>query len=227
MRRFHYIVLVSLLMFLIISCSDMNDMHDSYLKNGETTYVGRVDSIHVFSGKERVKISYWLKDPRVKDLHVFWNNKNDSIIVPVPSHNPLDSMAVTIDPISEGDYTFFFYSHDGRGHRSINFEAFINVYGARYQATLSNRSVKKVTKVENSGLILEWGGINNIDETGVELLFKTTEGEEQSLFIPSEGLSIPTVLENVDYRAGVNYRTWYKPTPNAIDSFNAPLTTIL
>ena len=51
-----YFIVACMCMIWLAACSDMNDVHDIYLKNGETVYIGRVDSIHVFSGRERVKI---------------------------------------------------------------------------------------------------------------------------------------------------------------------------
>ena len=149
------------LLFLIIfvsACSDMNNLHDIYLKNGEITYVGRIDSIRTFGGRERVLIQYWITDPRVKNLHILWNQKRDSIVAQVQAHNPKDSLEVMIgsgnEVITEGDHTIFIYSHDDRRHRSIMFESLISVYGNRYQESLINRSINNTELDEDNNLII-------------------------------------------------------------------------
>lgn len=230
MRKHIYIVIGILLSALMAACSDMNDMHDPFMKEGEITYVGRVDSIQVFSGRERVLIHFWITDPRVKKVWMYWNQKRDSVLVPVPVHAPADVLEIMIGEgdtrIKEGDYTFLFYSHDDRGHRSVKFESLINVYGDRYQSTLNNRSVKKVTQVSDHELKLEWGGSSSINEIGIEVLYTDINGEEISCFIASKELSSPAVFKDIDRAEGMKYRTWYKPNPLAIDQFSAPLTPI-
>jgi hypothetical protein len=207
----------------------MNDMHDKYLQDGEKTYIGRVDSVKHLSGRERVLIQYWLTDPRAKELRILWNQKRDSIVVPVPEHEPLDMLEVMIgegnEKIGEGDHTFFFYSYDNRGHCSIVFETLINVYGDSYQATLINHSLKNRTKSGNK-LILTWGGSSNADEVGIEIIYTQISGLERSVFIPIEELGTTTEIEDIDFSGPVQYRTWYKPQPNAIDQFGTLLVNI-
>jgi hypothetical protein len=228
MKIKYYLVCI-FVVFAFISCSDMNDMHDKYLQDGEKTYVGRIDSVKHLSGKERVLIRYWITDPRVKELHVLWNQKRDSIVVPVPEHEPLDVLEAMIGEgngeISEGDHTFFFYSYDNRGHRSVVFETLINVYGERYQATLINRSLKNKTKNGNE-LTLTWGGSSSADEIGIEFIYKQISGQEKSEFIPIGELGTTTVIDGIDFSGTIQYRTWYKPRPDAIDQFSAPLVNI-
>lgn len=229
MKKHIYIILGLFIFMLNFSCSDMNDLHDPWMKNGETTYVGRVDSIHAYSGRERILISYWITDPRVKELVIYWNQKADSVIVPVPVHQPADSLEVMIGDgdkkIEEGDYTFFFYSHDDRGHRSVKYEALLNVYGDRFQATLNNRSIKKVTRADNK-LTLEWGGSNSNNEIGIEILYTDIDGTSKKLFVETDLLTQPTVIEDIDLTKEIIYRTMFKPNPQALDTFSAPDTVV-
>ncbi|WP_106830328.1 DUF4998 domain-containing protein [Parabacteroides pacaensis] len=225
MKKSIYFIVGWFTFIAMYSCSDMNDMHDPWMKDGEITYVGRVDSIHAYSGRERVLVSYWVTDPRVKKLIVYWNQKADSVIVPVTPHHPSDSLTVMIGEgetkIKEGDHTFFFYSYDERGHRSVKYETLLNVYGDRYQATLSNRSIKKVNCRENT-LILEWGGSNSNNEIGIEILYTDKEGKTKTFFAETALLAQAIVLENVDITKEVKYRTLFKPNPQALDTFSAP-----
>lgn len=227
--KYTYIIISLMAAWMFGACSDMNDVHDPYMKDGEKIYIGRVDSMHNFGGNERVLLRYWITDPRAKTLCIYWNHKKDSINVDIPSHDPLDSQEVMIgengSTIAEGDYTFQIYSYDNRGHRSIQFEQLVNVYGEKYRLTLSNRTIQKVSKEENT-LTIEWNGSNNSEETGIEIFYTDTNDKEKSLFIETESLSFPTIIENVNLQQPVKYQTWYKPEPESIDQFNTQLVDI-
>ncbi len=84
--------------------------------------------------------------------------------------------------IAEGDYTFTFYTHDDKEHRSIRYEQLLKVYGAQYELTLNNRIVKRnFTKGDNE-LTIEWGGSNSDQEIGVEV-FYTDLSESKHQFV--------------------------------------------
>lgn len=213
-----------LFLFVIVSaCSDMNDLHDTYLKNGEITYIGRIDSTKSFSGRERALIQYWVTDPRVKNLHLFWNQKRDSIIVSVPAHNPEDSLGVMVGDgngvFSEGDHTLFIYSHDESGHRSIVFESFISIYGDKYQASLINRPVSNTKVNENNNLVITWGGSINSNEIGISISYLDINDNPLVRFIPNEILANPVLFDDINYTKPISYRTLFLPDEMAIDTF--------
>jgi|AGTN01.1.fsa_nt_gi F5/8 type C domain. len=215
-----------LLLFLIVivsACSDMNDLHDIYLRNGEITYVGRIDSIKSFGGRDRALIQYWITDPRVKNLHLFWNQRRDSIVVQVPAHDPADSLEVIIGDgngvIAEGDHTIFIYSYDDRGHRSIVFESLISVYGGRYQASLTNRPVSTTEVNEDNNLVINWAGILSADEIGILISYFDNNDNPIESFIANETLENPVVFDDIDVTKPISYRTMFTPGEFAIDTF--------
>ena len=91
-----------------------------------------------------------MTDPRAKHLEVLWNHGKESAVFDIPAHDPLEGLDIMIgengSSIAEGDYTFTFYTHDDKEHRSIRYEQLLKVYGAQYELTLNNRIVKKLTK---------------------------------------------------------------------------------
>jgi len=213
---------------LLAACSDMNEMHDMYLRDGEITYVGRVDSVRILSGRERVKLFYWLTDPRVKRLQLFWNQKRDSLQVAVPEHEPLDALDVTIGDgngvIAEGNHTFLIYSHDERGHRSVVFETLVNIYGEQYQARLLQRRVIETKVADNNDITVLWGGSSSADEIGIALTYTDNNGVVHNDFYPNVGSE--TLLPNVDPTKGITYQTLYMPEPTAIDTFRTELQKV-
>ncbi len=215
--------LLLLLIIFVSACSDMNDMHDIYLKDGEKIYVGRIDSLKSFSGNERVLIQYWITDPRVKSLHLLWNQRRDSVVVQVPTHDPTDPIEVIIGDgngtIKEGDHSFFIYSYDSKGHRSIVYETLMSVYGERYQASLTNRPIRSIDLKEDNKLSVRWSGSISSDEVGIQMSYSDKNNNLKNSFIPSETLANPVIFDDIDVTKSISYKTMYVPKATAIDTF--------
>lgn len=219
MKTIHYILVsLAVILALTVSCTKMNDFHDEYLRNGPIIYVGRVDSMKVFPGKERVQVNYWITDPRAKELCFYWNNRKDSAKFSVPAHDPSEMQTLLVDPVAEGDYTFQVFSYDGKGHRSIRFEQAFSSYGEVYASTLNTRSVASVT-VGDGTVSVKWGSSFSALEVGIEVRYIGTDGVEKILFVPTEELKAATVIEDADLGRSLTYRTAYKPSEDAIDVF--------
>lgn len=219
-------IVINLLLLLVLftaSCSEMNDIHDVYLRNGEITYVGRVDSMNAYGGRERVLLEFWLTDPRVKELHILWNHKRDSVVIPVPAHDPVNALSEMIGDknrvIPEGNHTFFIYSYDGKGHRSIVFESLISIYGERYQASLINRSLNTIYINEDNHLVIEWKGSVNKDELGLMMSYFDYNNEFVESFIESDSLNQPIVFKDIDFTKEISYKTLYSPGDFSVDTF--------
>jgi hypothetical protein len=214
----HILIFLAVTLALAASCTKMNDIHDEYLKNGPIIYVGRVDSMTVFSGDKRVQVNYWITDPRAKEICFYWNNRKDSARFSVPAHDPTEMQTVLVEPVAEGDYTFQVYSYDGKGHRSIRFEQAFSSYGEVYASTLNSRSVRSVS-VQDGVVSVSWGNSFSEREVGVEVRYTGTDGAEKVLFIPSAEIKNATVIEGADLSRDLKYRTGYKPNEDAIDIF--------
>lgn len=224
MKNIVYIIGICGLLLTGLSCSDMNDVHDKYMVDGETTYVGRVDTVMAFPGRERLLIQYQLTDPRVKELTIYWAQKEQSFSVEVPAHQPEDILEVMIgdeeNPLPENDYTFQFYSFDKKGHRSVKYETLVSIYGDRFQATLSNRPVRTAQKTSNANeLSIAWGGSSNDKEIGVNVFYTDVNGKSSEIFFEKALLEKETLIEQVDLTKDVFYQTLFLPQPEAIDTF--------
>ena len=224
MKNLIYILGICGILSAGFSCSDMNDMHDKYMVDGETIYVGRVDTVMTYPGRERVLIKYKLTDPRVKEVTIYWAQKTQSVTVEIPAHQPEDIMEVMIgdkeNPLPENDYTFQFYSFDKKEHRSVKYETIVSVYGDRFQATLSNRPVKVAKKTSNANeLSVTWGGSSNDKEIGVTVFFTDKSGESSDTFIEKSLLEKEVLLKEIDLTKDIFYQTLFLPQPEAIDTF--------
>jgi hypothetical protein len=225
MKRLIFNILQCIILLTGFACSDMNDLHDKYLVDGETTYIGRVDSAKMYPGNERVMIQYWITDPRAKELQVFWSNKSESITIDIPSHQPEDTLEFFIDPINEGDHEFLFLTNDKEGNSSVKYEVLQTVYGPIYETTLNNRPIEEIL-VNDNALSITWGGSFSLEELGVIISYFSNEGANETDTFETAMLNNPVTLENVDFTKSVQYQTFYLPSPEAIDTFMTEMTRL-
>jgi hypothetical protein len=231
MKNFIYSLLAGLI--FLCACEDMNDKHDKYLSEGETVYIGKVDSVKTFAGDGRILFRYWLSDPRAKTLKIYWSNGKDSLIIPVASHAAKDSFETVIGSqraITENHYTFRWIAWDDRGNSSVAFENNATVYGDRYRGRLTNKIVSSMETSGNS-LTVNWAAPTNTDDIGVEIVYTDIAGNTVRRFIGNGEMRYEVLennmaknrykseLEDVDFSKGVRYRTLYLPEPTAIDTF--------
>ena len=217
------------MLLIAVGCSDMNDIHDIYHRNGEIIYIGRVDSAKILAGNERFLLRYWLTDPKAKTLKVYWSQKQDSLITTVPSHNPTDSIELIIGDgekkITEGNHIFQVVTSDGEGLRSIVYEIIGNVYGKNFQSTITNRLTKQAEyKTDDAQVIIDWNDVTSSREIGVEISYYNLEGEQLTTLLSTNEIGDQIVLENVDLMdedKKISYRTVFLPEPMALDTFYA------
>ncbi len=222
-----YILIASALLLACLSCSKMNDNIDQYLSQGEITYLARPDSVKLFSGRERFLAHFWVRDPRVSEMRIYWSQKRDSISVAVPANrNKQDSIAVMVDRnIAEGDYTLHFVSYDKYGNHSVSDEHFVNVYGDFFQSTLLPRHVKSKS-FKNNALTINWGSSFSLLEYGVRLFYTDLDGKDQVKTVKKDDMGTSTVVNNVDSGKEFSFETVYLPEPAAIDTFYTEPTII-
>lgn len=218
MKRLKISFLSIIALCIGFACSDMNDLHDKYLRDGEDIYIGKVDSVRLFPGNERLLVQYFITDPRAKELEVFWSSRAEKMTLDIPAHQPEDVLEFMIDPITEGDHEFVFLTNDKEGNSSVRFEALQAVYGPLYQATLTNRPVQETTVTDKTLSVL-WGGSLSTEEVGVNVTYVTTAGQTKLVQLETGALKNAIVFEDVDLVKSVQYQTLYMPSAVAIDTF--------
>ncbi|GHV69297.1 hypothetical protein FACS1894199_17760 [Bacteroidia bacterium] len=222
MKKIYYSYsLIACVVLFLVGCAEMNDKHDEFLARGETVYIGKVDSVQAFPGDGRLLLKYWLSDPRAKSVTVYWGtNDSKSKALTVAQHAQGEALEVilgTADGLTEGNHTFHWISSDIHENKSMVHESFASVYGDLYRSNLLNRRVVQTVPADNGDVDITLAGASSSEEIGVELFYTQLDGTEVTQYEPQLGTSLS--LLSVDYTKGVRYRTWYKPTLTAIDSF--------
>lgn len=206
-------LIVAFIILSISSCSDMNELHDKYLQKGEIIYVGRPDSVKVFSGRDRILMRYWSSDPKAKKMIIYWQLRKDSLLTSIPEQE--DSVDLIISNLPENNYNFELVTmKEDLTCRSVPLLANGSTYGDKFQAAIKNRLIKSAKLISTNEVEIVWYGASE-GELGNEISYSNSEGVVVSIF----QLSDEEMTNIHDYEDGLKFRTLYLPEPNAIDTF--------
>jgi len=200
-------------------CSDMNDLHDQYRQRGEAIYVGQVDSLKLFPGKNRVKITYRNYDPKVSKLTVYWDFRQGSASFDVPTDRLGEEIEEYIGQLDEKNYTFELVTSNRSGeYKSIPLYISGPVYGSRYTASLTDRKVVYATHFfpsSNERMEISWASA--IEKmVGVEILYRNASDVETVMRVGNDETN--AIIKDLKDDA-VTYRTLYLPEEACIDTF--------
>ena len=232
MKKIVFPIILFGVLFTIIGCTGMNDKHDIYLEGGEIDYIGRVDSAKILAGNQRFELRYWITDPRAKVLKIYWSQKKDSVVVPIPAHQPKDSVELVIGDaqkiIPENNYTLQLLSTDGGSLSSIFFEKIGNVYGPKFQASLLDRLYTLVKYTAAGSVVtINWAGITSDKEIGIEFSYFSPDDTPIKTKLSTAAVGTQTILSNVNKGKGITYRTMFLPEKFAIDTFYTASRTVV
>jgi len=205
------------------SCSDMHSLHDKYMQRGEIIYVAASDSVKLYPGEYRVKISYRNYDPKVAKLTVYWDFRQGSAQFDVPADKLGEDVEIVIPDLLEKRYTFELVTSNREG-KYLSVPAYISgtVYGKKYASTLANRKISNATVFSNNRMDIAW--MNVLDNmVGVEMSYRNSSDEETVLKVPNNEMNtkVTDSKEKV-----MKYRTLYLPVINCIDTFYTDYTPI-
>jgi hypothetical protein len=221
-----YIVILSVVFLGTVACSDMNDLHDKYLRDGETVYIAIFDSFYVNSGYNAVEVRYWLSDPKAKHIAIYWNLKQDSIKRDIHVTTDDNPGTVLIENLEEGNISFEMYNYDADYEdRSIVMQRTVSVYGDFYKSNLSNRVIKDyLYNRADKTLTINWVSAVYENAVSTEIKYLTATGIEKDVVIPVT--ETQTILTDVMELSIFEYRTLYKPEETCIDVFATDYTVV-
>lgn len=210
-----YIALLMLLAIAIQSCSDMNELTDKYLDEGEVAYAAKVDSVGILAGENRIQLDLYVKAQRIDKVRVYWNNYEDSLDVEIGGKTGV--FPVMLEDMPESGYLFQLVSFDKFGNKSLEYEATGSSYGDNYKNGLSNRSyTTEFTRydMEADSMVIYWGGTVR-GAIAMELQYTDTSDKIINLEVPADAAT--TTLHNL--KGNVSYHLRFIPEENAIDTF--------
>lgn len=219
-RKFFPVILPLLFIYLVVSCDDMNDIHQKYYDKGEDIYTGVVDSLTFSAGYERVRFDWEVNaDPRITKTVLFWNQRADSVVINVDRTQGGQIPFTHYLSIPEGNYTFELITRDNEGHHSMPTEAIVLVYGANYARFLRNRGIASIEWQPDKSVLIKWEVIANRDIQYANVEY-TVNNEQKSVKVYNDEME--TILSGLNGEDKLKVFTTYLPA-NALDRMDSPV----
>jgi len=206
----------------IWGCSKKPTDYRSFLNNSEIVYPGKIGIPQTFPGNGRLMLTWHpSSDPSISKYVVLWNNGADSLVLTATSNNTADTVKCIINNLSEYAYTFFVYSYDKDGNRSVVTEIDnAQVYGSIYRSGLHNRaqdaSQPAILNADGSVTMNFLAPIDTIN-ISTRIKYVNTSGNTTYSYLPfgTPAINIPA------YKVGtpILYQSSYIPVRTAIDTF--------
>ena len=201
------------ILFMGLSCHSIEKTYEDYLGDAERIYVGKLDSIRVYSGFERVQVQGFMNFARTaKEVVIRWEDQER--VQSLEGLNKSDVFKFDIDNLSEGSKLFTIFTRDSKGNKSIDTEIFADVYGPIFMHTLVTRSISSIDMNPDQSLKISWN-VPELNVVGVELTYKDNSGNEHTLEIDNKDKF--TVIE--DWKSGsvIEVSTKVLPKPTDLD----------
>lgn len=205
----------------IVSCSKMDAYRAQYEKDGAITYAGKMDSVEILSGRNRVEVTgLFTSDPNIIRYRVFWNSRQDSVDVPVTRTSGVDTARKIISGLEEGTQSFEIRTYDKLGNSSVPVYVTGNVYGDSYQSAIVNRGVVDASLKNDGSALITWADVNTT--AGVvymEIQYTDNTNNQHDTLINAITTGQTTSLPQIKLGSTFSYKTAFLPTSNAIDTF--------
>jgi len=207
---------------LWLSCTRTPTDYRSFLGGQENTYPGKINNPNVFTGNLRLLLTWTPSpDPSIIKYVVYWNNYADSTVVTATSHSTADTVKCLISNLAEYSYSFFIYSYDGNGNRSVLTELDnAKVDGPIYQSALHNRPLDPakpaIVNPDSSATLYFLTPYDTINIT-TRIRYKQQSGDTATTYLSPASDSI--VLSSFKIGSQVLFQSSFIPEQGAIDTF--------
>jgi len=215
------ILIITLAIMAFYNCSEMNDLHQQYLDEGEKIYPAKPDSLISFSGHNRLKLQWFIQsDLSIDKARVFWNDKADSLDIAITvTPGVRDTIGAVVENLPEGGYVFEVVNLDSYGNKSIPVVRSGKSLGEIYLSSLNNRQILSYKKTSNN-ITFTMSSSDPADYIYSEFLYYDSNNVEVATALTLDNLqTIKISLDDIDITKNIRYRSVYQPFDNAIDLF--------
>lgn len=236
--KFYFLIFTGSIasLLLSVSCKPADYYYADYLKNGEISYPGRVDSLQVKPGNKRALLSMRIStDPKVVKLKILMRSSLESFdrseIIDLTPADIGQNRAYNLDDLSESVYTFEVRSFDAKGDSSQNSLISNVIYGDRYRNALPNRifeSFQIIDEVPN----LTFAQETNLPQKGTfypmqrtAVVYTDLANESQVVYL--DPYEVFAKLKDIKKGSTIYFSTHYKPEVNAIDEFESNQASVV
>lgn len=212
-KRMKKIVIFSAILFSIISCESIDEVHEKWIEDGEIVYSVKPDNVKVISGYNRCAVqAMFINTPNLEKCIIEWNDQK--IETDISATSDTIFFEKLINDIEEGANVFDVYSMDNKGNKSIKVLGFGSVYGDDYRSKIFARNILK-TSWEESGALIDFN-VNPEKSVGVSILYMDMDDKDQTVLVPSTDNQV--LLLNAKPGSTISYYTLYLPEENCLDT---------
>lgn len=209
--------------FTLWGCSKMEDTYSDFVKDGETIYIAKADSMKIRGGNNRIQLTWLLlSDPKVVKYKVKWNNGRDSIVNPVVKSSSVDTVKLMINNIDEGTHEFEIYTYDKLGNTSVKASIIGKVYGDRYGKSLLPATYSELTR-DGKDLTISWAEQSS-GFAGLSVMYQDANNSTKEIKVAKTEKT--TTLKNLPFGSEFKLKTAYLPDSTALDTFYTDYTTM-
>ncbi len=209
---------------LTTSCDNMNDIQSKYTNQEEQIYLGKVDSLLVWPGLGRAKLTWYISaDPKIEQTIIYWNMRKDSIVKDFVRNAPgLQRDSIIVENLPEGTQLFEFRNINRSGQTSLYSSASVTSWGENFAKKLYARSITSQVYVYDSlkfklGLSKTFSGDSVVYS---QVRYTDSHGAENNIRINRVTNSL--VLTDFPQGGEVQFRTAFFLPKRGIDTiFNA------
>lgn len=229
---------ICILVCLSYSCDDMLDNIQGFLDEGESIYVGKLDSLKAFPGKNRIEIEgQMLYGVNQVKCVINWKNPNtlepESKEFPIVRQEAGEKFNFILDNLTEGQYDFLVVTYDQENNESIPTDISAYAYGEQYQESLVNRIIRSISPEESIGengenewiAKIDWNISRGDGIVDCNLEYEQEDGSFEALTIPAGETA--TVLHGFKSGGILRYNTNYLPEEMSLDIFTTEEAEII
>ncbi|MDR2039456.1 MAG: hypothetical protein LBQ60_16155 [Bacteroidales bacterium] len=189
------LVAIGLIFAAFLGCGDMESKHEDYL-NGEKIYAGKLDSLTVYSGYERVKIVGQTNYLGYSNKCIVeWGDQSREFAITGTGNKTFEMI---IDGLQERNYEFKVYTEDAEGNKSVIQTCTGKAMGAVFTESQMNRRIVEFNFVDGYFSALWADKAESEYVVYTDFSFETTDGSMQQIRIMPDDES--TVL--MGWKAG-------------------------
>lgn len=217
----HFIRLSSILCTVLCAaaaCDDMDETMKEFQGDGPIVYLGKIDSLKVFSGKQQAKLT-WApsSDSRINGATIYWNNRSGQKEV---EWNPSQPFETIVEDLREGSVVFEIVTTDAHGNTSVPVTISGNVFGESFETLLDDSATITSGFFDEEKHTIDLGlkHSSNFYYKFLKVEYTDSEGNKQSVLV-EKGTETVT-LENVS-SPEVFYSSVFLPEEGCIDMFTS------
>lgn len=194
-------------------CYSIDDTQKEWTEKGETIYVGKLDSLIVRSGFNRVEIVGNTRYVRTATNCTVEFGEGEIMTYNMSDVVGDDGLArLVVDGLEGGSYYFEVMTYDDKGHKSVPSTVYGIAYGEADLLVQSPRRISEIIPKYDGSVDLKW---NDAESTYVELVYEDADGKSVTLKIEND----PEVTNIKSWKKGgeISVKTFIKLKETDLD----------